>query len=1251
MTYNVNGMQLKTKRDKIFTYVKDKIVSGMCFFQECHSTPESASEWEKNWNGQIYFSHGQSNSTGCAIAFSENLDIKINANKISKDDKGRILILEATYDAKNLLLINLYNANTEKEQLEVLSTLCTLLKNHNQNGNFHTILSGDFNVIFDTILDASGGNPSLKKRSLAKIISITENLDTCDAFRICHPNLKRFTFRRKNPSLQRRLDYIFLSNNFQEYISKIEIIPSYLSDHSPVIMKLDFDGTIERGKYGWKFNSSLLNDELFTTGCRNHIIDIKNSFDENSNPHVKWEFLKYECRKFAVGFSKRRKRTELEKQKFHEDIITKYETTNDKPPEDVYNESKIFHENLIQNRTNGAILRSRCNWYEDGEKSSKFFLNLEKRKAINSTVKKIIDKDSGKQLSESNEILAELHNFYSKLFTKKCTVSKFQCAKFLENINLPLISDEHKSNCEKNITLEEVTENLFKMNGGKSPGNDGLSVEFYKFFWEDLKNILFDSYLYSISVGFLSPSQKQAIIKLLEKRDKDKRYICNWRPISLLNVDTKIFSKTAASRLIPVLPTIINADQTAYVQGRFIGESIRQISDILNYCKDENIEAFLLTADLEKAFDSIDHTFLLCCLEKFGFGLNFLKLVKLFINGSESCVINSGTTTKYFPLNRGARQGDPIAAYLFIIVLEVFFHLVRTNPKIRKIKVFDDFYLLTAYADDTTFFVQDIASITEIMKVFETFSKFSGLRLNVSKCEICGIGVLNNVPVALCGFKNVLLSEDSIRVLGVHFSYNEAIHTERNFLNIIKDVESTLKAWKWRPLSLQGKIIVFKTLVFSKTIYVSYLTNVPPDVLSTLAEIQKNFIWDGKKAKIKHSTLTNDYSKGGLKDIDITAKFEALHLTWISRFYSENKHPWTKILKAILIKNFSLDTIFFPNLDVEEHKLVQIPSFYRNIIKSWINISKHNPKTISLVLSESLWFNSQIKIENKSLSPSFLSLKKQICLKDLFTADGSFIPWEDFSTLHEIPLHLYFRWIQIRNSIPTQWLRIVREGRHSNLNFPHPHLNINERIACTKKLTSTTFYSLLHEKFSKVPTSISFHETKLNIVLDSKKWENIFLAPRFACTDSNTRIFQFKILHNILFLNDRLYNLNLSDTKLCSFCNLENETPVHLFGECNLTLLLWKSLQNKLKDFLLLDNISPQSAILGFTELEHDRNTVNHLLLIFKRFIYKNRNKSISQNLFFKTIKSTIDLEIQSCRSSARLQKINKKWEKIIHLF
>ena len=144
--------------------------------------------------------------------------------------------------------------------------------------------------------------------------------------------------------------------------------------------------------------------------------------------------------------------------------------------------------------------------------------------------------------------------------------------------------------------------------------------------------------------------------------------------------DTKFFSKTIASRFIPIFPTIKGT-----VKGRFIGESVRQI---LNLCKQENIDGYLLTADLEKAFDSINHTFLICCLEKYGFDNYFISLIKLLLCGSESCVINGGTTTPYFLLQRGARQGDPIAAYLFILVLEIFFIMVRSNNSIGKIKTF-----------------------------------------------------------------------------------------------------------------------------------------------------------------------------------------------------------------------------------------------------------------------------------------------------------------------------------------------------------------------------------------------------------------------------------------------------------------------------------------------------------------------------------------------------------------------------------
>ena len=96
---------------------------------------------------------------------------------------------------------------------------------------------------------------------------------------------------------------------------------------------------------------------------------------------------------------------------------------------------------------------------------------------------------------------------------------------------------------------------------GKSPGNDGLTAEFYKTFWDLLGQQLTDSLNYSYLHGELSNTQKQAIIKLIEKKERGRRYIKNWRPISLLNVDVKIASRAIALRLEKVLPDIISTDQ------------------------------------------------------------------------------------------------------------------------------------------------------------------------------------------------------------------------------------------------------------------------------------------------------------------------------------------------------------------------------------------------------------------------------------------------------------------------------------------------------------------------------------------------------------------------------------------------------------------------------------------------------------------------------------------------------------------
>ena len=204
----------------------------------------------------------------------------------------------------------------------------------------------------------------------------------------------------------------------------------------------------------------------------------------------------------------------------------------------------------------------------------------------------------------------------------------------------------------------------------------------------------------------------------------------------MLNVDFKIISKALATRLKKVMHNLISSNQIAYINNRFIIEGGRLISDILDICNTLQIEEFLLTVDIEKAFDSVDHSFLINVLKKNGFGNNFIRWIRIILRNQESCVINSGSTTSYFKLVRDARQGDPISAYLFILALEIVFIMLKENNRVKGIDIFDHTFLYTAYADDTTFFLRNKESVLELMNTFSNFSKYSGLKPNISKFEI-----------------------------------------------------------------------------------------------------------------------------------------------------------------------------------------------------------------------------------------------------------------------------------------------------------------------------------------------------------------------------------------------------------------------------------------------------------------------------------------------------------------------------------
>ena len=212
------------KRRKVFNWlIKHSSTNSIFMLEETHSTALVEQKWRTQWRGKMFFSHGTSNSTGVLICITEDLDCK--ANNELHDKNGRILIIDIEIQSEHYVIINYYGNNDQHGQLETLSVLESLLDKINFKLDAKIILGGDFNAIFDTFLDADGGSPSLKTNSLNKITTLLSDHDLCDIFRVRFPDTQRFSWRQKNPLIQRRLDYFFISNEIQEDVAFIDIVP------------------------------------------------------------------------------------------------------------------------------------------------------------------------------------------------------------------------------------------------------------------------------------------------------------------------------------------------------------------------------------------------------------------------------------------------------------------------------------------------------------------------------------------------------------------------------------------------------------------------------------------------------------------------------------------------------------------------------------------------------------------------------------------------------------------------------------------------------------------------------------------------------------------------------------------------------------------------------------------------------------------------------------------------------------------
>lgn len=492
VTLNVNGLRNPAKRRAIFKSLRKK-KPDVIFLQETHSTKEVEKLWSSEWGGKVLFAHGSSGSRGVAVLLPRNSQISVK--EYAGEAKGRLIKVQFELEGVAYTLLNAYapTADRPEDQIAFLDTMEDCVQSSDSP---NVIIGGDFNFCIDPERDRSnrpGSDPSHNRHAghsvRQRFNTFMEELLLLDAWQFHNTATNQFTFRRR--AYASRLHYWLISEHLSELIHQSEITPMALSDHSAVSLLLK---TVpeHRGPGCWRFDGDLLGNEEFVAAMGDFLDEWR--APDLPSAHSRWDFLKYEIRKFSIDFSRKSRsqaktrRRELEQAL---DILGRSNLTHDPDKEEEYLSYKRELAELELAEANKIIFRAKANWAQVGEKPSKYFLNLQKKKTKNQTMSQIYDND-GNLTTDPRKILETTSSFFEKLYCNKPDLVPLDSLDW-NALNIPKIQDTSREGLEVPYSEAELLGALKKMNLGKCPGSDGLTVEFYLKFWEALKGPFMES--------------------------------------------------------------------------------------------------------------------------------------------------------------------------------------------------------------------------------------------------------------------------------------------------------------------------------------------------------------------------------------------------------------------------------------------------------------------------------------------------------------------------------------------------------------------------------------------------------------------------------------------------------------------------------------------------------------------------------------------------------------------------------------
>lgn len=1201
ITWNVNGISNKTKRCGILSHLKS-LSCDLAMIQETHTSVTESAKLRQGWVGQVYSAPGNGASRGVATLISKRIQFQLIKQIFDKD--GRFLILICLLQNVKCALVNIYAPNTGQNTF--LSKLNILLAEFSE---YPIIVGGDMNLVSNALVDRSGRPLPVDGTLSSALKELQESFALVDVWRTVNPDMRQYTFYSSAHLSYSRIDYVLFSQILVGNVIESEIHPIILSDHAPLSVRFVPNVTHNKTKQ-WRFNNSLLNDNDFVSMIEDRTQEF---FSFNLTPDIPiqtvWEAYKATCRGWIIGHASAKKKEKIAKKQIIVNKLKEMELQHMEDPTNIQIKKAVDVirtelKAILHEENSYALFQLRRKDYEFGDKCGKMLALRLKQQESRQTISSIYDAD-GKLCSDPLKINEAFTDYFSALYQSESCGSEDEMDDFLKDIELPSISAHEKVLLDTSISENEIQQAIKLLSTGKSCGEDGFSSEYFKCFQGVLIPILKMLFSDIVSKRSMPFSMRQASISLIPKPGKDHLQMGNYRPLSILNTDYKIFGKVLALRIEKVIPSLIHVDQTGFIKGRYAGNNMRRLFQVMHSAETSQQPAIAVSLDAMKAYDYLGWKYLFYVLPKYGFGPMIMNWIRALYFKPTATVKTNGIKSKLFELHRSTRQGCTVSPLIFILALEPLACAIRAQKDICGITIGNHEFKANLFADDILLTLTNPQqSIPQVLKIIDDFGKLSGYKVNYSKSE--SIPLNNYTFQSHLGSAPFSWKPGGMKYLGIKIQAPIDKVVELNTSEILKSMRDDTKRWSVLPMSLWARAEIIKMNLLPRLTFIisSIPLKFPTSWFKEVNKILHGFLWNYKKPRISQKKLNEPRSRGGIALPDIYQYYIAFNsrypLQW--GYNTERKiGSWDWLEEKIIsehCKELTLSKLWYNPKTRLNNPILKFSCEIVSIIQKGLSFTGYS------LPSCPLWRNFLFEAGGVTLKDNQWQ-QHGVNQVGQVIQNGKIVAFNDLKAefgLTDVHFLTYNRFYSIFKSLMSKGIQL---GTHNDLE--------NKLITAIKgKGTVSKIYKLLSSAKPCVNLPVKGQwEREMGLPISESQWN---AALRNSTTSSKCvryKLIQLKTIHRAYITPETLNKMDPSVSNKCWHGCGSVGTLTHMLWNCPAVKQFWQDIINKLNSvFNICITPCPIACLLGNEIDGVQARKIQHVLclafLVAKRTILMN---------------------------------------------